>query len=132
MSSGRPKIPLPMIVLMASAVRLQRLIARTRPGDPSAVAMLRGSGYHAAGRRLVADLWQAIGAMTVHSRSRLDRNRRWYHVGGVAGSFVVLLAIAASARTAPAPASQAAQPAPNTAALVAQGEYLTTRVAMCV
>lgn len=27
---------------------------------------------------------------------------------------------------------QSAQPAPNTAALVAQGEYLATRVAMCV
>jgi mono/diheme cytochrome c family protein len=66
--------------------------------------------------------------MTVHSRSRLDRTRRWLHVGGVAGSFVVLLAAAGSARTS----SQAAQPAPNTAALVAQGEYLANRVAMCV
>ena len=66
--------------------------------------------------------------MTVHSRSRLDRTRRWLHVGGVAGSLVVLLAAAGSARTS----SQAAQPAPNTAALVAQGEYLANRVAMCV
>lgn len=58
----------------------------------------------------------------------MDRTRRWLHVGGVAASFVVLLAAAGSARTS----SQAAQPAPNTAALVAQGEYLANRVAMCV
>jgi len=67
--------------------------------------------------------------MTVHSRSRLDRTRRWLHVGGVAGSFVVLLAVAGSA---PSASPQAAQPAPNTTGLVAQGEYLANRVAMCV
>lgn len=38
----------------------------------------------------------------------------------------------ASARPAPAAASQAAQAPPSTAALVAQGDYLTHRVAMCV
>jgi mono/diheme cytochrome c family protein len=58
----------------------------------------------------------------------MDRTRRWLHVGGVAGSFVVLLAAAGSARTS----SQATPPAPSTGTLVAQGEYLANRVAMCV
>ena len=71
--------------------------------------------------------------MTVDSRSRLDRIRRWYHVGGVAGSFVVLLVVAGSSRIGASPPAQAAAPpAQNPAALVAQGEYLANRVAMCV
>jgi hypothetical protein len=49
-----------MIVLIASSVRLQRPIARTRPGEVEADVM-RVSGYHAEVRRIAADLWQAIG-----------------------------------------------------------------------
>jgi hypothetical protein len=41
----------------------------------------------------------------------------------------VLLAVAGST---PSASPQAAQPAPNTTGLVAQGEYLANRVAMCV
>ena len=37
-TDGRPKIPLPMIVLIISAVRLHRPIVRTRPGDPARAA----------------------------------------------------------------------------------------------
>ena len=49
-----------MMVLIASPVRLQRPIARTRPGEETADIM-RVSGYHADLRRTVANLWQAIG-----------------------------------------------------------------------
>lgn len=49
-----------------------------------------------------------------------------------AGALVVIAIWLASARSAPAAASQAAQAPSSSAALVAQGEYLTHSVAMCV
>jgi mono/diheme cytochrome c family protein len=70
--------------------------------------------------------------MTVSSRLRSSRPSRARQALGFAGAIMAIVIWLASARPAPAAASQAAQAPPSTAALVAQGDYLTHRVAMCV
>jgi mono/diheme cytochrome c family protein len=72
--------------------------------------------------------------MTVSRSSWSFDRQRWHRLGIAAGALTLAVTLAGQTRATPAaqPQAQPQAPAAATGGLVAQGEYLANRVAMCV